>query len=207
MKPWGLFLILSLLLAVSCASKPTIREEPPNQEYVQPEPVQQPAAKEPIQEPAAKEPIAKEPETEPITLENPEPVPQTGNFDPLIITQEEFDTTKSDIQQLVQNLNRIIRAGNYNSWLTYLGTEYREMINSKEFLDDLVTRYPVFKGKIRNARDYFTNVVVPSRANDRVDDIEFVSKNQVTAYTLDSKGQRLILYNLENIDNSWKIVH
>jgi hypothetical protein len=60
---------------------------------------------------------------------------------------------------------------------------------------------------LRTARDYFTNVVVPARKNDRVDDIEFISANQVKAYTVDSQGQRLVLYNLDKTDGEWKITN
>ena len=64
----------------------------------------------------------------------------------------------------------------------------------------------VEKKILRTARDYFENVVVPSRSNDQVDDIEFISDTQVKAYTIDARGHRLILYNLENIDDQWKII-
>jgi len=122
-----------------------------------------------------------------------------------VATQDEFETTKADIQKLVQDLNRIIRTGNYSSWLTFLTDEYRAKINTREFLEDIRVRYPAFRTRINNTRDYFTNVIVPSRANDKVDDIEFVSKNEVVAYTVDSQGRRLVLYDLTNIDGKWKI--
>jgi hypothetical protein len=166
--------------------------------------------------PASNEPVPAEFEIyaavqEPVELEIWEPLPARPEndvdvFDPSSISEEEYETTKADIQRLIADLNRIIRAGNYNSWLTYLSEDYRRRINSKEFLDEIIARYPIFRGRIHNARDYFTYVVVPSRANDRVDDIAFISHVKVTAYTVDSHGQRLILYDLENIDNGWMII-
>jgi hypothetical protein len=65
----------------------------------------------------------------------------------------------------------------------------------------------VKKVELKTARDYFIGVVVPAHQNDRVEDIEFVSTNQVTAYTKNNKGERLILYNLENTDGEWKITN
>jgi hypothetical protein len=51
-------------------------------------------------------------------------------------------------------------------------------------------------------------VVVPSRANSQVDEIEIADNNAVTAYFVDSrpgKG-RLRVYELRKIENDWKIV-
>jgi uncharacterized protein YigE (DUF2233 family) len=50
-------------------------------------------------------------------------------------------------------------------------------------------------------------VVVPSRANDRVDDIEFASQKRVKAYTVTPNGTRLRLYDLEHIGDQWKIIN
>ena len=126
-------------------------------------------------------------------------------FDPLSISQEVYGATKSDIQELVERLNSIIRTRNFNTWVTYLREDYYQKISSREFLSDIVRRFPVFRGRINNARDYFTHVVVPSRTNDRVDEIEFISENEVRAYTVDSRGQVLVLYNLEKQGGQWKI--
>jgi hypothetical protein len=40
-----------------------------------------------------------------------------------------------------------------------------------------------------------------------VDDIAFISENNVRAYTVDNRGQKLILYDLAMIDNKWKIIN
>ena len=191
-------------------------EQPPAQE-IKPEPIQQPpivqppvqeTPPEPVQQPAvqAAEPVQQPPQQPIVQAEEP-PQPEVPVYTQVIVSQEIFETTKTDIQQLVEDLNRIIRASNYNSWLTYLSDEYRNRLNSREFIEDLKVRYPAFRTRINNARDYFNFVVVPSRANDKVDDIEFITENSVTAYTLDNHGNRLILYHLENINNKWKITN
>jgi hypothetical protein len=162
----------------------------------------------------------------PVPEEAPPPPPpvEEAAFDPDLVSQEVFDTTKSDIQKLIQDLNGIIRNRNYTVWVTYLSEPYFNQINSSGYLEevaeDLYKRDQVVasrtgkdpksvrKTKLESARDYFINVVIPSRRNDRVDDIEFVSKNQVIAYTVDdARGQRLILYNLENTSGEWKITN
>jgi len=114
-----------------------------------------------------------------------------------------------EIQQLTQRLNGIIRAKNYNSWVTYLDPAYLATINSREFLETVSKAEVLVKQKIvlNSAYDYFINVVVPSRANSRVDDIEFISQNRVKAYTIDAKANRLRLYDLEKTGAGWKIIN
>ena len=190
-----MFLFLPFMMILSCDSGP----EP----LVTPDPA--PVAQ--VQTPAQETPP-------PVQDAPPEPVQapaEEAGFNPDRISQETYDTTMSEIQQLVGELNGIIRARNYNSWLTYLSEEYRNEINSREFLNELVQTYPAFRGRINNARDYFTNVVVPSHANDHVDDIEFVSENRVKAYTIfvaaNGQRERAVLYDLELIDGKWKIIN
>jgi hypothetical protein len=130
-------------------------------------------------------------------------------FDPLSISQELFDSTKIDVQQLIADLNRIIRAKNYNTWVSHLGKAYLDKISSGEFLAS-VSAQPYLKNKkitLTSAKDYFEKVVVPSRTNDRVDDIAFVSQNRVKVYTINDKGERLRLYDLENLGEGWKIIN
>jgi hypothetical protein len=143
-------------------------------------------------------------------------------FDPHTISNERYLATKSDIQAIVVELNRIIRARNYNAWLGYLSDSYLVLLSSRDFLDekteDLYRRDQIVaantgknpraveKRQMLTARDYFDNVVVPSRSNDRVDDIAFISETRVRAYTVDSRGSRLILYDLAIVGERWKIV-
>jgi hypothetical protein len=138
-----------------------------------------------------------------------EPRPSAGIFDPSSITKEEFDTTKVEVQHLIQKLNDIIKAKNYTSWVSYLEEDYFRLISSREYLDRINKTERMRKANLvlRNARDYFNNVVVPSRANDRVDDIEFVSQHRVKAYTVSQKGERLRLYDLEKTNEGWKIIN
>ena len=136
------------------------------------------------------------------------------------VSEELYQTTMADIQALVGELNGIIRSRNYNAWIGYLAEAYYQRVSSREFLeertDELYRRDQIVASTtgrtaqrriLRTARDYFEHIVVPSRSNDRVDDIAFLSDNQVRAYTIDNRGTLLILYDLELIDGNWRIVN
>jgi hypothetical protein len=173
-------------------------------------------------EPPPEPPLAPPPEAPSEEPPSEEPFFADQAFDPDNVSNELYETTKMEIQDIIQRLDNIIRARNYDAWLGYISDSYMDEISSPEFLeerteelyrrDQLVAtamgRNPntVEKKVLRNLRDYFDNVVVPSRANDRVDDITFLSETKVRAYTVNNRGARLILYDLEIIGDNWKII-
>lgn len=156
-----------------------------------------------------------EAETFPVEPAEPEPVvpavqqPVALPFDPASITKEVFDSTKIDVQVLIERLNELIRAREYDAWVEYLGADYRNSVSDPAFLTRISESARLKNDKIvlRDLKDYFIHVVVPSRANDRVDDIEFIGQNRVKAFTVTARGQRLRLYDLEKTDGGWKIVN
>ncbi|MDR1211571.1 MAG: hypothetical protein LBK40_04990 [Spirochaetaceae bacterium] len=165
----------------------------------------QPSGQEAVPAPAA--PVVPElvAESEPVVPDEP----PDENFDPATISREIFDSTKIDVQQLIQDLNGIIRVRDYRAWVSHLSENYLRNISSPDFLAQISASARLRQQKIvlNSPEDYFNHVVVPSRANDRVDDIEFTSQNRVKAYTLTPNGQRLRLYELEKTGNSWKIMN
>jgi hypothetical protein len=136
------------------------------------------------------------------------------DFDPSRVTQEQYTSTMDEVRTFIEELNRVIRSRNYNAWRAALSPEYFASISSQENLQE-ISEQPAMKTRrivLRTAQDYFIHVVVPSRANSRVDGIEFVTRNRVKAFTINTnqrtgEEQRLLLYSLEKIGDSWKIIN
>jgi hypothetical protein len=152
--------------------------------------------------------VVQDPADEPVSVNIPA-ADETEVFDPGSISQEVFDSTKIDVQRFIADMNQIIRNKNYQAWVSHLGDEYFAEKSSPGYLAQ-TSEQPRLKTQkiiLNNPEDYFNFVVVPSRANDRVDDIEFVSPTRVKAYTVTPNGQRLRLYDLENSGNTWKIIN
>jgi len=219
MKKLGLLIIVPFLLILSCETVPTTSELEFLLDLIEADEhislATSPETPTPSEEPL--------PERPPSVLQPPEePLPASQVFDLTQISTELYETTKAQIQDVIQRLDTIIRDRNYTAWLGYISNSYLEEISSPKFLearteelhrrDQLVAaamgRNPrtVERKELKTTRDYFDNVVVPSRANDRVDDIDFISETKVRAYTLNNRGARLILYDLEIIDGTWKII-
>jgi len=128
-------------------------------------------------------------------------------FDPSAVTEAVKDATIVDVRSFIDSLNQIIRRQDYDAWLSNLTDDYIRHYSDPAILMQY-SEYPVIKGKgikLQTLKDYFINVVYPSRQNDKVDDIEFVDENLIKAITLSPKGDRNILYMLEKHGDTWKI--
>ena len=146
-----------------------------------------------------------------------------ADFDPTLVTAEMHEVTMIELRAFVEGLNAIIRARNYNAWVGYLSDSFYAEINSEDFLtrrteelfrrDQMVAtnlgRDPrrVQRRVLNTSRDFFYNIVVPARSNDRLDEITFVTESRVVAFTVDNRGNRLILYDLERIGSTWQIIN
>ena len=195
-----LITVIALLLAISCKSAPVA-------------PLVERSVETAI--PAETAPrITAAPEV--ILAEEPKPVIENV-FDPANISQEHYIATRDEVQLFIENLNEIIRRGDFNAWEASLSTDYVEAVTSpvnlKWISDSAVMRRSNIV--VKDLNDYFIYVVQPARANTRIHseivDIKFVSENRVTAFTTrasnSGEGISEILYDLEKIDNSWKIVY
>jgi hypothetical protein len=168
-----------------------------------------------INEPVSvNEPI---PVNEPVLINEPaeviEPVVIEENFDPASVSQTTYNSTKEEVRFFIEDLNQIIKNKDYNAWKTVLSSEYFKEISSEENLKKM-SEQPAMKTRkivLKTPEDYFENVVVPSRDNFHVDDIEFIGRYKVKAFTVTTNKsgdeQRIRLYDLEKINNSWTIIN
>ena len=181
-----LLFILIVILALSCSSNP--KQEQKGEEKA-----------------AATETGAQENTVQVVKSEE--------TFNPSSVSREYYDTTMDEVKHFINDLNHVISTRNYNSWRAALSDGYFREISSQENLQQISQQPAMMTRRIvlRTPEDYFTYVVVPSRANSRVDDIEFISRNRVKAFTVNvtrtGEVQRLRLYDLEKIGNTWKIIN
>ena len=159
----------------------------------------------------------------------PEPKEEVSAPDSFTISQEMYDSTLAEVKIFVDNLNALIRHKDYEGWKAALSNEYFARISSPEFLAR-ASESAMLKAQkrvLKTPHDYFLYVVVPSRSNSRVDEIEFTAADRVKVFYLEERKRnnnnvstvevrRLRLYELikhddmliksGNTDNTWKIV-
>jgi len=138
---------------------------------------------------------------------------KTENFDSSKISQAKYTSTREEVQKFIEQQNKLIKERNFDAWKNSLSPEYFAEISSKDNLKR-ISEQPAMKTRrivLRTAQDYFDYVVVPSRADLRVDEIEFISENRVKAFTITTnkagEEQKLRLYDLEKVGNSWTIIN
>ena len=188
------------LLATGCTSAPETTsdiDQPSSTVEDEQEPVD-------TEEPTAEiaDSAAEETPSEPAD-ESEEPAADTETYE---MGEEEYQETKKDLSKLVEELNQIIANRNYQEWLTYLTTEYKEYYSDPEVLQEysdtpLMKKYDI---KLRSLKDYFNYVVVASRKDVHIDDIKALSENKVRAYMI-VNSEPIVVYTLEKVDEKWKI--
>ena len=227
-----IFLIILISVIVGCSAAPAVKEEAaPSEEIAapMPEPVKEPAqpVKEPkpsvkpeIVEPAQpevptkKEELPAKPEPivekkEPVVETKPDPVEEKhtviAEFEGVTITKETYDQTKTEMEKIVEQLNRITAVKDYTQWITFLSADYKSQYSQLSTLKTVSEALPVKGIKLTSLKDYFIYVFVPSRQNVRVDDIRFVSPIRVDVI-MKQGNVSLLVYGLENVDGSWKLI-
>jgi len=172
-------LTLSAILLAGCAGSPETAEEGP------------------VETP----PIA-EPEPEATEMEET----SSDSSDTFQMGKAQYEETKRDLSDLVEELNQIIADQNYTLWQTYLTREYIDYYSSPEVLHEL-SQSPLmikYNIKLRSLRDYFKYVVVASRKDVRIDDIKPLSENKVKAHMI-INDEPIVVYTLQKVDDVWKI--
>ena len=130
----------------------------------------------------------------------------TNTQNPGGLEQESYEEVFSEVKAFIESLNLIIQSRNYSKWRDALSEELREEISSPKFLEN-VSQSPPLKTRgivLKKPEDYFYIVVVPSRANSKVDKIEILD-NRVKAYYY-REDRNLRLYELERRGDSWIII-
>jgi len=144
-------------------------------------------------------------------------VPNTHNSGGL--ENESYEEVFNEVKAFIESLNKIIKDKNFDKWKEALAKERLDEISSPEFLAS-VSNTGAMKNRriaVNSVYDYFLNVVVPSRANSKVDKIEILDNNRVRAFYMSSRrvvsGDKtytetvpLLVYELRKNGNSWTII-
>lgn len=122
------------------------------------------------------------------------------------MTEELYEQTFGEIEEVISELNTIIGRGNFDGWKRFLTQEYIDFTTDPANLKK-ISDSPILKENkivLRDLRDYFQYVVRPSRSSARLDRIEMLDNSHVKALTV-INDVPILLYWLVKIDGEWKI--
>ena len=132
--------------------------------------------------------------------------PTGGAEEEFVVTEEIYAKTFDEIEAFIRTLDKIIRDKNYEVWVTYLSEEYIKKTSDPDYLKEQSEK-PILKKNnilLEDLEDYFYHVVVPSRSQTQLYDIEFIDGSHVKAISI-IRNRRGLLYLLIRIDNKWKM--
>jgi hypothetical protein len=177
-------------LPVAVAAKPSVTPVAPSSS--DPAPVIASA------NPSAADPVSTDP-----AIQEPGPSPSLA---PIQVSKEVFNQTFTEVELLIKTLNNLIKARDYLGWTKYLSKDYTAQMSKLDYLRQLNQSAMLQRNNIvlKSLQDYFLNVVVPSRANLRLDDLVFLSENVVEAIMIVG-NRRVTVYRLIKVDNQWMI--
>ena len=191
---YNLLIILFSLLIFSCSST---KEET----IIQPE---EPAIIDEIKLPE----IIETPIEEPIIEEIPAIPEEDQEYSRAIensgldISKETFEIDKSEILSIIAKLDAIMKHRDYASWLNYLTDESRTFWSNQKNLAVVSQRLPIKNYRLKDLKDYFEKVFIPSRIGRVGDEIRSMSptRGKAVQYT---KEKDIIYYYFEKIEDRW----
>ncbi len=132
--------------------------------------------------------------------------PAEGNGEPFVPSPELYTRTFDEAKTVIADLTRLIAEQDYDGWLSYLTQEYVAKTSDPDFLSRASHSGVLQKSGIvlRSLKDYFEHVVVRSRIQASLDDINFVDATHVKALTI-VEGRPVILYYLVQEGGRWKV--
>lgn len=159
-----------------------------------------------IEEPAEPEP---EPEPEPVAEEIDDEyhrsISSLSGDEAFYISPEVFEEDKNQIFKVINDLDRVMKKKDFDSWLTYLTPESAEYWSNRHNLLEL-SRH-MFSGgdfHINNIREYFELFFIPARRGRLVDEIRYVTPDYVKVVQYKNKTD-VIYYFFEKQDGEWKL--
>jgi len=123
-----------------------------------------------------------------------------------VVTPELYNKTFDEVNAVIAELTSLINAQDFEGWRSFLTADYIARTSDPKFLKKASTSGVLQKSGIvlHTLKDYFENVVVRSRTQATLTDINFVDKTHVKAITV-IDGNPVILYYLVQEDGRWKV--
>jgi hypothetical protein len=123
-----------------------------------------------------------------------------------VVTPELYNKTFDEVNRVIAELTSLINAQDFEGWRSFLTADYIARTSDPEFLRKASSSGVLQKNGIvlHSLKDYFENVVVRSRTQATLTDINFVDKTHVKAMTV-VDGNPVILYYLVQEDGRWKV--
>ncbi len=151
------------------------------------------------------EPAVEVTEREPVARKAPEPEEEPPEPE-YTVSEKLYAETFEEVEEVIAHLNEIIAERDYDAWRGLLTDEFVAVHSDPDTLRRR-SESPILRRRsivLESLQDYFEAVVVPSRAEARLDGLRFLDDDRVEAL-MAVGDQKILLYQLRRDATTWKI--
>ena len=120
------------------------------------------------------------------------------------VPRDVFSFDKNSILTVISSLSEVMDKYNYEEWLKYIDTASIKYWSNKNNLAQASKRLPIKGQMLNNLYDYFRFVFVPSRRGRDVDEIRYISLDQIKAVQM-REEQDVVYYNFIKVNGNWMV--
>ena len=120
------------------------------------------------------------------------------------VPRDVFSFDKNSILTVISSLSEVMDKYNYEEWLKYIDPASIKYWSNKNNLVQASKRLPIKGQMLNNLYDYFRFVFVPSRRGREVDEIRYISLDQIKAVQM-REDQDVVYYNFIKVNGKWMV--
>lgn len=118
------------------------------------------------------------------------------------VTKKEFEEDKAEILRIIAELEKIMAKADYDAWQLYIAPESINYYSSAANIRKVQKRLPDKTVQLHGLKDYFKKVYIPTRQKTSVEEIRYISKNNIRGGYY--KGDTFVItYYFVKIDGKW----
>lgn len=122
----------------------------------------------------------------------------------LTVSKDEFNEDKASIQQIIKELDIVMKESSFKKWVTYVDQESLDYWSKPVNLKKASSKLPKKGLILKSLEDYFKFVFIPSRAGRDAPEIRYVTNKYVKAVQVQDE-QDIIYYHFNKIDGKWML--
>lgn len=121
------------------------------------------------------------------------------------ITQEQFVDDKKAILDIITELSEVMDDEDYDTWMKYIEPASLNYYSNPANLRKAQKKLPNKTIQLKNLKDYFKYVFIPSRKRSEVEEIRYISKTTVKAVNVKDDNTVVVYYYFEKIKGRWYV--
>ena len=121
------------------------------------------------------------------------------------VTKEEFEDDKAQILKMIAELEVIMKKGDFESWKKYIAPDSLTYYSTAANIRKVQKKLPDKTIQLHGLSDYFKHVFIKARQGSTVEEIRYISKNNIRGGYYKNDGTFVITYYFVKIDGKWYV--